>query len=81
MLYADIGIINMEIVINPSFSTIDLLTVSGNFNAETPATTVEMPIINIGRGFQNGCKSFMIKERNPPTLATALQHPMALFLF
>ena len=69
------------IVINSSFTTLKLLTVSGNFNAETPAITVEMPIINIGRGFQNGCKSFMIKERNPPTLATALQHPIALFLF
>ena len=79
MLYADNGIV--KIVLNSSFRKINLLTVSGNFNAETPATTVEMPIINIGRGFQNGCKSFMIKERNPPTLATALQHPMALFLF
>ena len=57
------------------------LTVSGKASARNPATTVTTPQITIGRGCQTSFNCLMIRENTPPTLATALQLPMALFLF
>ena len=57
-----------------------MLTVSGKAKARKPATTVILPIMIIGAGSQRSLNSFTMSDRKPPTLAKALQLPIARFL-